>query len=298
MRPTFFLKEAFRSIRRNAIPSFAAMASVLVTVLVLGVFIPVVQATTGAANDVRQRLIVNVYLKTKAEKADVERVNQLLNSRVDHVKRVAFVSKETAYAEQKKLNPDAYALLGRNPLPDTFRITPDDPDNIQKIMDQIQPVGVAGGRLPIDASIEKAVSGKREKDKILTITRFVNIAMALLTTLLVVASILLISNTIRLSLFSRRREVEVMKLVGATDSFIRWPFVIEGIALGAAGGLGAVALLGTAKLTVIDKLSSDFALISAPETLGFTALAVLLLGASVLVSGLGSSLSLRRFLRV
>ena len=298
MRPTFFVKEAFRSISRNKIPSFAAMASVLVTVLVIGVFIPVVQATTGAANDVRERLIVNVYLKTKAGDADIQRVSTLLNSRIDHVDKVTFISKAKAYAEQKKLNPEAYALLGRNPLPDTFRITPDDPDNIEKILDQVQPRGVAGGVLPIDSAIDKAVSGKKEKDKILTITRFVKIAMGLLTTLLVIASVLLISNTIRLSLFARRREVEVMKLVGATDSFIRWPFVLEGIALGALGGLGAVGLLGVAKLALIDPLASDFALISAPETIGFVALAVLLLGASVVVSGLGSSLSLRRFLRV
>lgn len=298
MRPAFFLKEAFRSISRNAIPSFAAMASVLVTVLVLGVFIPVVQATTGAANDVRQRLIVNVYLKTKANTNDAQRVQTLLQNRVDHVKKVVFISKAKAYDEQKRLNPEAYALLGSNPLPDTFKITPDNPDNIQAIMDQIQPRGVAGGIVPIDSSIEKAVSGKREKDKILTITRFVKITMGLLTTLLVIASVLLISNTIRLSLFSRRREVEVMKLVGATDSFIRWPFVIEGIALGALGGLGAVLLLGLAKVTLIDPLASDFALISAPQTIGFAALAALLIAASVLVSGLGSSLSLRRFLRV
>jgi len=299
MRSTFFLKEAFRSISRNAIPSFAAMASVLVTVLVLGVFIPVVQATTGAANDVRDRLIVNVYMKTKGtDKADLQRVQQLLSSRIDHVEKVVFISKADAYAEQKKLNPEAYRLLGSNPLPDTFRITPDDPDNIQKIMDQIQPRGVAGGVLPIDASIDEAVSGKREKDKILTITRFVNIAMFLLVTLLIIASILLISNTIRLSLFSRRREVEVMKLVGATDSFIRWPFVIEGIALGALGGLAAVGLLGVAKVAVVDKLVSSSSLIAEPDVVGFWALAAFLLAASVIVSGLGSSLSLRRFLRV
>ncbi len=299
MRPAFFVKEALRSISRNAIPSFAAAASVLVTVLVLGVFIPVVQATTGAANDVRHRLVVNVYMKQAATPADTQRVKNLLATRIDHVKSVLFVSKQQAYDEQKKLNPEAYALLdGTNPLPDTLRITPDNADNIQKIVDQIQPRGVAGGVVPIDASIDKAVSGKREKDKILTITRFVKIAMGLLTLLLVIASVLLISNTIRLSLFARRREVEVMKLVGATDSFIRWPFVLEGVALGALGGLGAVGLLGLAKVTLIDPLASGFALISTPKTVGFVLLAGLLLGASVLVAGLGSSLSLRRFLRV
>jgi cell division transport system permease protein len=108
----------------------------------------------------------------------------------------------------------------------------------------------------------------------------------------------LISNRSRRSLFSRRREVEVMKLVGATDSFIRWPFVIEGIVLGALGGIVAVLLLGVGKVAFLDPLASDFALISAPQTIGFALLAVVLLVASVGVSAIGSSLSLRKFLRV
>ena len=76
MRPVFFLREALRALKRNAIPSFAAMATVLVTVLVLGVFIPVVQATTGAANDIREKVLVDVYLKADVTKADVERVRE------------------------------------------------------------------------------------------------------------------------------------------------------------------------------------------------------------------------------
>ena len=93
--------------------------------------------------------------------------------------------------------------------------------------------------------------------------------MALLAILLVIASVLLISNTIRLTLFARRREVEVMKLVGATDWFIRWPFVIEGVVLGALGGVLAVLLLGVGKIAFLDPLASDFALIAAPRTIGF-----------------------------
>jgi cell division transport system permease protein len=101
-----------------------------------------------------------------------------------------------------------------------------------------------------------------------------------------------------LSLFSRRREVEVMKLVGATDSFIRWPFVIEGVVLGGLGGLLAVLLLGVGKVAFLDPLASDFALIAAPQTIKFGLLAFLLLVASVAVSAAGSSISLRKFLRV
>jgi cell division transport system permease protein len=300
VRPAFFIKEAFRSISRNAIPSFAAMASVLVTVLVLGVFIPVVQATTGAANEVRGRVLVDVYLKKDAKQADVDRVQALLQ-RTDHVGKVEYVSKETAYAQEKKRNPEAYELLGSNPLPDTFRVTPDKPDDVLKLRDALAPPVVGGPptrRAPIDDMIDQVKNRKDETTKILTATRVVKLAMGGLAILLVIASVLLISNTIRLSLFSRRREVEVMKLVGATDSFIRWPFVIEGVVLGGLGGVIAVLMLGIGKIAFLDPLSSDFALIAAPETIGFAALAVLLLVASVAVSAAGSSLSLRKFLRV
>jgi cell division transport system permease protein len=139
---------------------------------------------------------------------------------------------------------------------------------------------------------------KDETNKILSATRVVKVTMAVLATLLVLASILLVSNTIRLSLFSRRREVEVMKLVGATDWFIRWPFVIEGTIVGAMGALGAVALLGLGKVLVLDHFFHGITSVSAPHTVPFAGLIAIVLGAGVAVSALGSGISLRRFLRV
>ena len=120
----------------------------------------------------------------------------------------------------------------------------------------------------------------------------------MLAGLLVFASVLLVSNTIRLSLFSRRREVEVMKLVGATDWFIRWPFVLEGLFLGALGGAAAIGLLALAKLTLIDPLASTVKLISQPDMIDFRLLIVVLMGCAIAVSAAGSGISLRRFLRV
>ena len=116
--------------------------------------------------------------------------------------------------------------------------------------------------------------------------------------LTVTASILLVANTIRLSVFARRREVEVMSLVGATNWFIRWPFVIEGLIVGFLGGAVAVAILYIAKATVIDPLSDRFALIAAPQTIEFRLLVLILLAAATAVSALGSGITLRRFLRV
>jgi cell division transport system permease protein len=293
----FFVRESMRSIRRNAIPSFAAAASVLVTLLVLGVFIPVVQATTGAANEVRSKVLLDVYLKTDAKPRDAARVKALL-ARQPHVKDVQFVSKQQAYEHERKRNPEAYALLGSNPLPDTFRVTPDDPDKIGALRDALSPVTPSGARTVVDPAIDEVKNRRDETNKILTATRVVKLTMALLAVLLVMASVLLVSNTIRLSLFSRRREVEVMKLVGATDWFIRWPFVIEGVFLGFLGGVGALVLLGIGKVALLDPLERDFALLSAPKTISFGVLALLLMLAAVGVSATGSGLSLRRFLRV
>jgi cell division transport system permease protein len=298
MRLGFFIREATRSLRRSAVPSFAAMATVLVTMLVLGVFIPVVQATTGAANEIRGKLLLDVYLKPKATNADAQRVRSLIAERTPNVKSVTYISKAQAYRQQVKRNPEAYRLLGRNPLPDTLRIVPRDPGQIQQVANSLEPQGPTGARAPADPAIDQVRNRRDETSKILSATRVVKLSMALLAALLVAASVLLIANTIRLSLFARRREVEVMRLVGATNWFIRWPFVIEGIIVGALGGVMAILLLLVGKIALIDPLADDFALIAAPKTVSFAVLVGVLMIASVGVSSLGSGLSLRRFLRV
>jgi cell division transport system permease protein len=295
----FFFREALRALKRNAVPSFAAMATVLVTVLILGVFIPVVQATTGAANEVRNKVIADVYLKSNAKQADVDRVRKLIESETPHVKKVEFVSKAQALAREREAGRGAYYdLLGANPLPDTFRVTPDKPDEIAAVRDALAPESPSGGRAVVDPAIDEVRNREEDTNKILSVTRVVKLTMALLAALLVAASVLLIANTLRLSLYARRREVEVMKLVGATDWFIRWPFVLEGVMVGFLGGALAVLLLGVVKIAVVDPLAADFALIAAPDTMNFGLLIAVLLAASVGVSALGSGLSLRRFLRV
>jgi cell division transport system permease protein len=292
MRFGFFLRESLRAMRRNAAPSFAALATVLVTMLVLGVFIPIVQATKGAANSVRSRVLVDVYMKSGATAGDESRVRGELLS-VPHVRSVQFVSKAQAYAEQSKQDPAAYALLASNPLPDTFHVLPDDPANVLAIHSSLTPHGGV-----IDPAVQNVSNKKDDTKKILEVTNLVTITAAALTVLLTLASILLIANTIRLSLFARRREVEVMKLVGATDWFIRWPFVIEGMIVGAAGAVLAIVVLAVTKIALLDPLANDWTLIAAPRTIPFAALLLVLLAAGIGVSAVGSGLSLRRFLRV
>jgi cell division transport system permease protein len=289
MRASFFLKEALRALQRNAAPSLAATVTVLVTALVLGIFIPIVQATTGTANEVRDRVLVDVYVANSASDSAVAELEEELAA-TPNVERVEFISKEEALEKEREQNPEAYDLLGRNPLPDLFRLYPDDPDQVAAIADRLNSQQLA--------AIDDVRNREDETDKILEATGFVKALTAMLAALLILASIALVANTIRLSIFARRREVEVMKLVGATNWFIRWPFVIEGLIVGAMGGILAVLLLTIAKETFVDPLSDRFALIAAPDTIDFPLLIVLLLLSCMAVSAVGSGVTLRRFLRI
>jgi cell division transport system permease protein len=296
MRLAFFVKEALRGLSRSSAPALAALLTVLLTALVLGVFIPIVQATTGTANEVRGRLVADVYIDALATGAEQSALRHAIEA-TPNVKGVQYISKDEALRRAEEKNPKAFEegseLLGTNPLPASFRVTPQDPDRLDRIVERLAPDGK-----PSLAAIDEIRNREEETDKILSATGLVKVLTAGLAALLAFASIALIANTIRLSVFARRREVEVMKLVGATNWFIRWPFVIEGVIVGFMGGVLAVLLLTTAKETLIDPLSERFALLAAPDTIDFPLLAALLMVACIAVSALGSGITLRRFLRV
>jgi cell division transport system permease protein len=288
----FFLREALRGLGRNSAPALAALLTIILTALVLGVFIPIVQATTGTANEVRGRVVADVYL---ADGADRDAVKRQLED-VPNVKSVAYISKDQALEElghKVRETSEKIQLLGRNPLPELFRLTPRDPDRIGEIVSNLAP----GGH-PRLAGVDDVRDREGDTKQILSATGLVKGLGAGMAALLVFASIALVANTIRLSVFSRRREVEVMKLVGATNWFIRWPFVIEGVIVGFFGGVLAVLLLGIAKATFVDPLASRFELLAAPNTIDFPLLVVVLLIACISVSAVGSGITLRRFLRV
>jgi cell division transport system permease protein len=301
MRLSFFVKEAMRGLSRNSAPALAALLTVMLTALVLGVFIPIVQATTGTANSVRNRVVVDVYVKNSATPGERKELSAALRD-TSNVKAVDFISKAEGLEQARKKNPRAFKdgaeLLGENPLPDTYRVTPEDPGKVAVIVDRLAPKEADGVRVPSLAAIDEVRNKEEDTEKILSATGLVKILTAGLAALLIFASVALIANTLRLSIFARRREVEVMKLVGATNWFIRWPFVIEGVFVGFMGGVLAVLLLTIAKETFIDPLADRFALLAAPDTIDFPLLIVVLLLACIAVSAAGSALTLRRFLRV
>jgi cell division transport system permease protein len=300
-RVLFFIAEALRALRRSAAPSLAAIVTVVLTTLLLGVFIPVIKASSTTNQNVRSQLALEVFMGVEATKKQAKSVQREINA-IPHVARTEYVSKteglKNLRQEVGNEIDEGITQLRENPLPIAIVVRPDDPNNLPSIQAAITPPGPNGEPRPISPTIDKVSSGQGAANTIRTVTNAVKIVLLVIAVLLLVVSLMLIANTIRLSIYARRREIEVMKLVGATNWFIRWPFVLEGLIVGLVGAALAVGILWAGKLAIIDPLSQNFDLIDNFSTIGFVPLIVTLMAAAVVVSALGSGVTLRRFLRV
>ncbi len=300
-RIAFFLPEALRSLRRNAAPSVAATVTIIVTVILLGVLVPVLFATQGKNQEVRDQIALKVFLFDDATRAEINELEGQINQ-IPHVAGTEFVSKKRALAitkERLKDDSDILAELPGNPLPRSFDIELDDPDNLEAVVAELAPTGNGGKPQPFSPVIDEVANSQDAATSIRAVTGAVTIVLGVITGLLVLASLMLIANTIRLSIYTRRRDIEVMRLVGATKWFIRWPFVIEGLLVGMIGALAAVAVLLLGKITIVDPLSDQIALVQAQEgNVAFVPLVLVLVASAMAVSAIGSGITLRRFLRV
>ncbi len=301
-RVFFFLAEAFRALRRSAAPSIAAIVTIVITTLLLGVLVPVLHASESKASEVRDQIGLRVFLYRDASQAQKDQLETKLNA-VPHVNGVEYCSPACAKHDLKsRLKGDlegSISELNSNPLPPSFNLSLDDADNLEAVRAALLPTNASGKPTPISPAIDTPIGESREEaNKIREVTGAVKIVLLVIAGLLLTASLLLVANTIRLSIYARRREVEVMTLVGATNWFIRWPFMIEGVIVGLTGAGLAVGILLLGKVTIVDPLADDFALVDNLSTMGFGPLVAMLVGAAVLVSALGSGITLRRFLRV
>jgi cell division transport system permease protein len=317
-RVFFFIGEGVRALRRSAAPSLAAIVTVCITVLLLGVLIPVLQTTNGKTNQVRDQVGLRVFLNdvnssgvpvtggvgNQAPPAQIQALQTKLTA-IPHVKSVQFVSKDQAIAilsdrlkQQNRSDITAQLPGSHNPLPASFNVTPDDLSNLSSVRAAITPPGPTGAPAPISPLISDIGDSRDDASKISGATTAIRWVLAAVSALLLVASLLLVANTIRLSIYARRREVEVMRLVGATNWFIRWPFMVEGLVCGLFGAAIAIGFLFIGKQVIVDPLANNFNLISSGHTIGFANLALVLLCVAMGVSAMGSGLTLRRFLKI
>jgi cell division transport system permease protein len=277
----------------------AAIVTIVVTVLLLGVLIPVLQTTQGKTEEVRDQLLLKVFGVVEAKDDEIKGLKGQV-AKVPHVDRVEFVSKQEGLRILKERlgDDDITEELHGNPLPAAFNVYPDDADNLEAIRNDLEPPNSKGEPEPFSPLVEDVEDSRDEASKIRAVTGAIKIVLLAITGLLLVASLGLVGNTIRLSIYARRREVEVMRLVGATNWFIRWPFIIEGLVVGLLGAASAVGILWLGKVTIVDPLSDRFALVAAQNTIDFIPLVAVLIACAMAVSALGSGITLRRFLQV
>jgi cell division transport system permease protein len=303
-RLIFFIREGLRALRRSAAPSLAAIVTVAVTVLLLGVLIPVLQTTNGKTNEVRDQVGLRIFLTDASTQPDIDALQAKLEA-IPHVNQVEFVSKDQALQIlsdrlKQENREDIVAQLpgAHNPLPPSFNVTPDDLSNLSGVRAAITPPGATGQPTPISPIIDDISDSRDDANKISGATTAIRWVLAVVSGLLLIASLLLVGNTIRLSIYARRREVEVMRLVGATNWFIRWPFMVEGLVCGLLGAAIAIGFLFLGKTVIVDPLANNFNLINSGDTIGFANLALVLLCVAMAVSAMGSGMTLRRFLRI
>ena len=289
----YFIVDALKSIKRNITVSFAAMLTVLVTFFVLGTFTLVGLNFNKTIEDVADKIEIKVYLQD-----DIKLVNQreveIKLAEQEGVKAVTYESKDEAFTKLKKdLEGNSGMLEGysleNNPLASSYIVTLEDASYAGDVSKAVEDM----------TGVESITNQQELIEKISRVVDFVQILGVVLFFVFIGVSIFLIMNTIKLAVYSRRREVGIMKFVGATDWFIRWPFVIEGMIIGAVGSLLATAILYFIYRGVFGFIASNL-LIANLVPVSFV-LTTLLGGfplGGMVVGAIGSIAALRKFLVV
>ena len=292
MRTRFFIAEALRSVRGNVATTLAATVTVLIVTFLLGVTITIAKYIYDYTVGVRSDVTVKLYLPAHPAlpRAQLNRVANQVQA-LPYEKSMQYVSPAEAKA---KLSPQARKEINQlpyNPLPPAFYVKLTDPEKAAQLRAAALRIGPVRncGQAPC------ITYGKEITDQVLHTTKIILGFVGGLMLLLGVAAVVLIANTIRLSIFSRRREIEVMKLVGATNWFVRLPFVLEGMFTGLLGSLSALALLGLV-YAALENLNSN--LTDPVRSVGVVPLIVMLGAFGLLLGAVGSAMTLRRFLRV
>jgi cell division transport system permease protein len=294
-RVRLLLSEAWSSVTANISTTFAAVVTVRISMFLLGILIALGTWLLSYSDHVKKGVSVKVYFAAGTSDASEYQVGQQLKHD-SRVKSVVYISKERAFKTEQKKYPDLYAHVPSNPLPDSWQVRLKDAQDAPVLGAEIQRQVTSGsGRWP---GVNDVKWGQETTKRVLSVAKWISIIFLVAIVLLVTASTLLIANTIRLSIFARRREIEVMKLVGATNWFVRGPFMVEGLLQGLGGATLAVLLLVLGKEVALPAVLPHLRGGSDVHSLPFFLSALSLLGAGLLLGAVGSGLTLRRFLRV
>ncbi len=288
-RARLVFSEAVRSMGANLSTSIAATMTVLIGMFLLGLSIALGSWVVSWSDHVKAQLEVKVFFVDGVAPKQVNAVEAYLATD-SRIKNYQFVSKAEALKRMQKKYPQLTANLPSNPLPASFEVTPRNANDVMLISADLRAQKFAG--------VEKVKDGQQTSSRILQVGKWIWIVFLVMVIVLLIASVILIANTIRLSIFSRRREIEVMKLVGATNWFVRGPFMLEGLLCGLGGSIAAVVLLFLGKEIALPAILGHINTTDDVKALSFSITALALIGVGLGVGALGSGMTLRRFLKV
>lgn len=284
--------EAFASIHDNGLMSIASASTVAVSLLVLALFVVLALNLSHMGQVLDSQVQIVAYLQAGFDEANQPVLMQQIDA-IPGVTSAQFVTKQQALDQLKKEFGDQQDLLAsvadHNPLPDSVQIKVAKPA-------QVAPVAAAVGRI---AWVDHADYKQAVVQRLFALTGALRTAGLALVIGLALATVVLIANTIRITVFARREEIAIMKLVGATDAFIRWPFLLEGAVLGLIGATVAAAAVWWGYSNLLMRINADLPfvpILQRQPLLWELSGALLVLGLGL--GALGSSVSVRRFLRV
>jgi cell division transport system permease protein len=284
------LAEAWRSITASISTTIAATMTVLIGMFLVGLLIALGSWAMSWSEDAKKKLLVKVYLTDTATDSQVNGIREQLESDTARVASVKFVSKKDALAVMKDKYPELVENLPGNPLPRSFDVKPTRGEHVEAISQSLSPP---------PPGVDKVKYGKKTADRVLDVAKVFTGLSILGIAVLLIAATILIGNTIRLSIFARRREIEVMKLVGASNWFVRGPFVVEGMICALAGSVAAVLLLLLGKELVLPVITSGRESgESAVSAWPFPLISAIIVGIGLMLGAAGSGITLRRFLNV
>jgi cell division transport system permease protein len=285
-RLRFFLGEVLTNFTRNAGMQFTAIGTVAVTIVLLGAFLFVRDTIQTFGTGVLSQIEIAVYLRDDVDDAKAKDLASKLAGD-PRVASASYVPKREGLKRMKAVLGADFdtSLLTSNPLPNTYKVRVKDPDSVQNVAAWI-------GKDPRVAKTDYAADTVQKLLKTATVLGRVGIALIVL---LSVSAAIVIANTIRLTVFARRREIAIMQLVGATNMYIRLPFIAEGMLAGVLGAAVAIGVLALAEHQVVPKLAATLAFITFRVNESTLALELLAVGAAV---GLVASwFSVGRYLR-
>jgi cell division transport system permease protein len=300
--------EAVRSLGANISTTFAATTTVLIGMFMLGLVVGLGSWALSLGNHYKGQLLVKVFLCAPL-RCDQEATTAQINdartrlATLPGVKTVRFISKEDALQIMRKKNPEMTRGLTSNPFPAEFEVIPKRGEDVEKLAALANTPPLAGVEKicppPPGSKSSNTALGEQCNQithRVLSVANYLWVIVLIAFIVLMVSSTLLVANTIRLSIFSRRREIEVMKLVGATNWFVRGPFMIEGLLCGLAGAVGAIILLLLGRTLFMPLIHLTSA--SDVHAWPFGLHVLVVLGAGLALGAAGSGLTIRRFLQV